>query len=40
MCVVFSLIKALWEYYAMTLWLSSQMVVVPVMRALKISPIS
>jgi hypothetical protein len=35
--MVFSLTKAFWEY-AMALWLSSQMVVVPVRGALKISP--
>jgi hypothetical protein len=38
MCLVFSLTKALWDY-AMALWLSSHMVVVSVMGALKISPI-
>jgi hypothetical protein len=35
--MVFSLTKEFWEY-AMALWLSSQMVVVSVMGALKISP--
>jgi hypothetical protein len=37
MCLVFSLTKAFWEY-AMALWLSSEMVVVSVIGALKISP--
>jgi hypothetical protein len=39
MCLVFSLTKAFWEY-AMALWLSSHMVVISVMGALKISPTS
>jgi hypothetical protein len=38
MCLVFSLTKAFWEY-AMALWMSSQIVVVSVMGALKISPL-
>jgi hypothetical protein len=37
MCMVFSLTKAFWEY-AMTLWLSSPMVVVSVMGELRIFP--
>jgi hypothetical protein len=39
MFLVFSLTKAFRDY-AMALWLSSQMVVVSVMGALKISPVS
>jgi hypothetical protein len=39
MCLVFSLTKALWEY-AIALWLTSQMVDVPVWGSLKISPVS